>query len=151
MSETTRPLPPSGWYRDPTGHGEARYWNGVAWTDSVSRGGVTFTAPVPPEQTRVPPLPGSEYHAPLGTSTPAPTPSAAPAPASKSSSSSTSILVAIALVAAAALIAVLLINLLGSDDDDDDPGSNTIATTPVSEAPPVTEAPPATETPTTGG
>jgi Protein of unknown function (DUF2510) len=132
MSDTTPPLPPAAWYRDPLGHGDARYWNGVAWTDSVSRGGVTFTAPVPPEQMRVPPVPGSEYRAQPS----APAPAAAPQSPPPKSSSGTSILVAIALVAAAALIAILVINMVtGDDDDDDDPGSTTVATTPVTDAP----------------
>jgi uncharacterized protein YbjQ (UPF0145 family) len=33
------PLPrgaPTGWYEDPSGKKRARYWDGVAWTDSVS-------------------------------------------------------------------------------------------------------------------
>jgi hypothetical protein len=30
---------PAGWYRDPTGHSEHRYWDGTAWTAYVARGG----------------------------------------------------------------------------------------------------------------
>ena len=32
---------PAGWYRDPFGQGDGRYWNGIQWTDAISRGGVT--------------------------------------------------------------------------------------------------------------
>ncbi len=39
---------PGGWYADPTGRSEHRYWDGSAWTEHVSRGGVATTAPVVP-------------------------------------------------------------------------------------------------------
>jgi hypothetical protein len=31
--------PPAGWFPDPTGRFEQRYWDGGAWTDHVARGG----------------------------------------------------------------------------------------------------------------
>jgi hypothetical protein len=37
-----------GWYADPSGGYEHRYWDGTAWTEHVSRGGVSDTAPVVP-------------------------------------------------------------------------------------------------------
>lgn len=37
-----------GWYADPAGHHDHRYWDGSAWTEHVSRGGVAETAPVNP-------------------------------------------------------------------------------------------------------
>jgi hypothetical protein len=37
-----------GWYADPSGRYEHRYWDGVGWTEHVSRGGVASTAPVVP-------------------------------------------------------------------------------------------------------
>jgi hypothetical protein len=37
-----------GWYADPSGHFHHRYWDGTAWTEHVSRGGMTETAPVVP-------------------------------------------------------------------------------------------------------
>lgn len=42
---------PPGWYTDPMGRFDHRYWNGTAWTDSVSRGGIQHEDPVqsPPE------------------------------------------------------------------------------------------------------
>lgn len=46
-----RPLPvagtaPSGWYPDPTGRHESRYWNQEKWTDQVSNGGGTAVDPL---------------------------------------------------------------------------------------------------------
>lgn len=41
------PAVPAGWYADPAGRFELRYWDGGTWTDHVSRGGQQFTdAPV---------------------------------------------------------------------------------------------------------
>ncbi|GAA3770567.1 hypothetical protein GCM10022240_23530 [Microbacterium kribbense] len=39
---TSSPQPPAGWYPDPQGDGNQRWWNGVAWADQ------TRPAPVPP-------------------------------------------------------------------------------------------------------
>jgi hypothetical protein len=38
--------PPAAWYPDPTGRWEHRFWDGVAWTDHVSRDGVAATDPI---------------------------------------------------------------------------------------------------------
>ena len=41
------PAVPAGWYADPAGRFELRYWDGGAWTEHVSRAGQQFTdAPV---------------------------------------------------------------------------------------------------------
>lgn len=37
-----------GWYADPSGRYDHRYFDGTAWTEHVSRGGVAETAPVTP-------------------------------------------------------------------------------------------------------
>jgi hypothetical protein len=46
------PLPTTldgpGWYADPAGAHDHRYWDGREWTEHVSRGGVAGTAPVTP-------------------------------------------------------------------------------------------------------
>lgn len=34
--ETQRQTKPTGWYSDPNGRHELRYWNGSAWTEQVS-------------------------------------------------------------------------------------------------------------------
>jgi hypothetical protein len=36
---------PAGWYADPSGRYELRYWDGAAWTEHVSRAGQQFTDP----------------------------------------------------------------------------------------------------------
>lgn len=36
---------PADWYRDPSGRFEHRYWDGVKWTDNVSRAGVMYKDP----------------------------------------------------------------------------------------------------------
>lgn len=37
---------PAGWYPDPLGRFEFRYWDGVAWTDQAAREGQTVVDPV---------------------------------------------------------------------------------------------------------
>lgn len=37
---------PAGWYPDPLGRYEHRYWDGAQWTDNASRGGETITDPL---------------------------------------------------------------------------------------------------------
>jgi hypothetical protein len=39
------PAVPAGWYADPSGRFELRYWDGTAWTEHVSRAGQQFTDP----------------------------------------------------------------------------------------------------------
>ena len=41
------PSPPANWYPDPSGVGELRYWNGVAWTPGVVIGGQVSEHPMP--------------------------------------------------------------------------------------------------------
>ena len=42
---STTPSVPAGWYNDPAGRFELRYWDGSAWTEHVSRGGQQFMDP----------------------------------------------------------------------------------------------------------
>jgi Protein of unknown function (DUF2510) len=43
----TTPSVPAGWYADPAGRFELRYWDGSTWTEHVSRAGQQYTdAPV---------------------------------------------------------------------------------------------------------
>ena len=43
---TPRRRPPrAGWYADPTGRFEMRYWDGTKWTEHVGRGGQQFSDP----------------------------------------------------------------------------------------------------------
>jgi len=39
------PAVPAGWYADPSGRFELRYWDGGQWTEHVARGGQQFTDP----------------------------------------------------------------------------------------------------------
>ena len=39
------PAVPAGWYHDPAGRFELRYWDGSAWTEHVSRAGQQYTDP----------------------------------------------------------------------------------------------------------
>ncbi len=39
------PAVPAGWYADPAGRYELRYWDGSAWTEHVSRQGQQYTDP----------------------------------------------------------------------------------------------------------
>lgn len=39
------PSVPAGWYADPAGRYELRYWDGGTWTEHVSRAGQQFTDP----------------------------------------------------------------------------------------------------------
>ena len=39
------PAVPAGWYADPAGRFELRYWDGSNWTEHVSRSGQQFTDP----------------------------------------------------------------------------------------------------------
>jgi Protein of unknown function (DUF2510) len=41
----TAPAVPAGWYTDPAGRFELRYWDGSAWTEHVSRAGQQYTDP----------------------------------------------------------------------------------------------------------
>jgi hypothetical protein len=44
----------AGWYQDPTGQGDARYRNGVAWTQPVDRAGTTVNIAIDPTQAKQP-------------------------------------------------------------------------------------------------
>jgi hypothetical protein len=39
------PVAPAGWFADPSGRNEWRYWDGQRWTDHVGNGGVTTLDP----------------------------------------------------------------------------------------------------------
>ncbi len=44
-AQQTTPSVPPGWYTDPAGRYELRYWDGTAWTEHVSRAGQQYTDP----------------------------------------------------------------------------------------------------------
>lgn len=45
VSAPSTPAVPAGWYADPAGRYELRYWDGSAWTEHVSRAGQQYTDP----------------------------------------------------------------------------------------------------------
>lgn len=47
MTETPA-TPPAGWYPDPSGEFEQRYWDGATWTEHVVRAGAQSTSPLLP-------------------------------------------------------------------------------------------------------
>lgn len=49
-SASDEPAPLFGWYPDPEGVHEERYWDGRSWTETVRDAGVTSTAPLGPVQ-----------------------------------------------------------------------------------------------------
>ena len=126
---------PPGWYRDPTGQGDARYWNGASWTESVDRGGVIVNAGIDPSHAVTPPVPGTQV------SIPPP-----PSPVQRQSDNSSPSLLAVMLgVGVVFLIGILMYAIISNDSDGDDtppPG-------PTPEEPAPEE--PATDDPADGG
>lgn len=107
---TSQPLP--GWYLDPTGLSDGRFWDGDGWTEVVTRTGVTATAPIDPTRAAVPPLPGT----------------AIVPPVTRSSIATENDRAAVALglgVIVAALVVVLLIFAVGNQASDQTPPSVT--------------------------
>ena len=41
---------PAGWFADPSGRFEQRYWSGTEWTEHVTKGGVPSSDPPPARQ-----------------------------------------------------------------------------------------------------
>lgn len=126
----------AGWYRDPTGHGDGRYWDGQRWADQVNRQGVTMTSPMDPAGAETPPVAGTEYIAPL-----APDTNDSPAAPTKSSPLAP-VLGGLAVVVA--LIALIIALNSGDDGDDKPTTTSTTVEAPAATNPPDT-SPPAAE------
>lgn len=45
VSQTSANQTPAGWYADPSGRYELRYWDGSAWSEHVARNGQQYTDP----------------------------------------------------------------------------------------------------------
>lgn len=133
----------AGWYVDPFGQGDGRYWNGSVWTDAVSRGGVTVKLPPDPDQAEIPPVPGSELQSPTPTPMPLAQPATAPPPAPPKKSPA-GIIIALLV---AIVVAVVIFLVMNQDDSDDSP--TTSIAPPVTEAPVTPTAPPVTQPPVT--
>ena len=122
--------PPPGWYRDPTAVGEARYWDGTMWTNSVSRASETIDVPIEPERASLPPLPGSELRPPAS----APPSVTVNAPNRSPIGAIVGGIVAIAVV----IVVIVLVSNNDSSDDESPPATNAPATEAPAE-PPQTE------------
>ena len=122
---------PAGWYQDPTGQGESRFWNGSSWTQSVNQGGTTVNVPIDPAQATQPPVPGTQTAAPAQ-------PTTVVQQSSSHSALGTIIGVVVALFAVVVILAVIG---NATSDDSPTPGSD-----PAPAEQPAEEAPPAEQT-----
>ena len=113
---------PAGWYRDPSGFADGRFWDGERWTDQIiNAAGLTSVGPIT-TGVDTPPAPGSDYRPAVAASSP-------PAVAAPKSSPLGSILGGVAIIVAVIALVVALTNDNGDGDSgDEDP-------------PPTTEAP----------
>jgi hypothetical protein len=116
-----------GWYRDPTGSYEFRYWDGSRWTNQVSTGGTAGADPNPLDLSvaTTPPAPGS--------AAPGSQPGAPPQiqVTQKGGGSSIGSIVGVILGIVAIVILIFVLMNLSGDDDADSP----------TEPPATTEAP----------
>lgn len=127
---------PAGWYQDPTGQGQARYWNGTSWTQSVFRDGSNINVAIDPAMAQQPPVPGTQMQL----------PTAAPAQPTtvveqKSGSSAGAIIFGVIAVILVIVVIVAIAN--NSSDSDDSPTQTTeapAATEPAATQPATTEA-----------
>ena len=116
---------PAGWYRDPTGKYNARYWDGQQWTANVNSGSANLTDEPPEDMRFVTPAPGTQATA------AAPPPSVQVTQQASRSSVGTAMAVLVAIIAIA-----LLVFVLNQSGDGDGAG-----TTPASDPPATTQAP----------
>jgi hypothetical protein len=105
---------PAGWYVDPTGQGDARYWNGVAWTQAVARNGATVNMPIDPAQAQEPPAPGTQVQAPVSTGE-----------APEQSSRRSPIGAIFGIVAVLVIIVLIFVIVSDNDSSDDSPTPGT--------------------------
>ena len=124
----------AGWQPDPHGRHEYRYWDGTAWTDQVSDGGVVSTDPPgdAPTEVTTPGAGGETVATPVAGPPMAGTPAGPPtagspyiSPPSESGKKLPVGLLALAGLAVAAVVAALVIFLGGGDDG----GSEDVAST----------------------
>ena len=128
---------PQGWYVDPTGQGNARYWNGASWTQTVNRAGVVLNVYIDPNQAQIPPTPGTQVAPPVA---PPPRPPAQPVSSPDNSA------IGVVLGVVAVLFFVLMMFAIISNDTSDDTPDVTVPPAPEEPAPEATT--PAVEAPT---
>jgi len=109
---------PAGWYQDPTGQGDARYWNGAAWTQSVDRSGTTVNIAIDSKQAQQPPVPGTQVQIVAS----APAPQTVVQQSSKSSPVG-AIIGAVVVILLIVVIFVIVSNNSDSSDDSPTPGT----------------------------
>jgi hypothetical protein len=126
---------PAGWYQDPTGQGDARYWNGSAWTQSVDRAGTTVNIAIDPTQAQQPPVPGTQVQI--------PSPAPSPQTVVQQSSSRSPVGAIIGAVVVILLIVVIFVIVSNNDSSDDTPTPGTGGTPAVTE--PAAPAPESTD------
>lgn len=100
-----------GWYRDPTGQADGRYWDGQRWSDQADRGGVTVSSPIDPASAATPPVQGSEYVA---------RPAAGSQTVSVQPAKSSILGTVLGVIAAIIAVVALVVALSNSSDDDTD-------------------------------
>lgn len=124
-------MPAPGWYRDPTGSYEFRYWDGSRWTNQVSSGGTAGADPNPVDPTvaTTPPAPGS---AAPGSQSGAP-PQQIQVTQKGGGSSVGSVIAAIFGIVAIVVLIIVLVNQSG--DDADSPTEPPVTTEAPSEPP----------------
>lgn len=118
----------AGWYRDPTGQGDARYWDGQRWTDSVILGGQTVSVPTDAARATVPPAPGTEYTSPARQQ-----PAGQSVTVSSGGGGGLSVGAVVAAIAIVIAVIALIVALTRNGDSGDDG--------PTTTEPPATEAP----------
>lgn len=129
---------PPGWYQDPTGLGEARYWNGSSWTQMTSRDGETTNMPIDPSMAQMAPVPGTQRQPPV------------PPRVEPSSTGSSGGLIIAIVIGLILFVAVLV--AVGDESVDDSPAPGD--SVPTEQAPPEDDAPaeaPAEEAPADDG
>ncbi len=129
---------PPGWYRDPSGQGDGRYWNGVSWTEMVDRGGTTVNVAIDPTLAQMPPAPGTQYAKPV------PYAAAQTVNVSTSRSPGWGVIIGGIVVALIGIVILIAVNS-GSSDDTPTPGTDVPSIT-ATLAPRATDAPAAPST-----
>ena len=107
---------PAGWYQDPTGQGDNRYWNGSSWTESVDRRGQTVNVAIDPAQAQQPPAPGAQVRRPV---VPVSAPPMTTVVQQPSSSSAAGLIIGVVIVFFLALLLFAIVS--NSDSSDDSP------------------------------
>ena len=127
---------PSGWYTDPTGRYEYRYWNGTQWTTEVSSAGTSTTdaTAMDPNMAGTPPAPGT------GAPSAPPTPTQPTVQVTQKSGSAIGTIIGIALGVIAVIVLILV--LVNQSDDSTD-----VSTPPTTSAQPTPTSPATTVAP----